>query len=214
MVDAIIFDLDGTLTDSASGIRKSFLATFQELGLKVPHTEEIEIGPPIAETLHRILGSQKHRYDEALAIYRKFYSEIGISDAALYPGVADLLAKLFDRRIKLSIATAKLSAFASTILNTQGIASIFEGRIYGSGPNGEFSDKKELLRFIMNTQKFRHEKTLMVGDRKHDIIAAKSNELSSVGVTWGYASSSELTEAGATWIISSPKELENICFSE
>jgi phosphoglycolate phosphatase len=210
---AVIFDLDGTLADSGRGIRNSFVAAFEEMGLTPPSPELVEIGPPIAQTLKRLLGAEAQRYDEALSIYRKHYARSGVFEASLYPGILEMLRSLSKRGFRLAVATAKLDSFAKILLEDLDASAFFEGRIYGSGPKGEFSDKAELVEFVLREQGFDPAHSVMVGDRSHDVRAAKMNGMKSVGVLWGYGSAAELREAGVTHLAESPLELEELICS-
>jgi phosphoglycolate phosphatase len=209
-IKTLIFDLDGTLVDSAPGIRNSFVAAFKDLGLKAPTHDQIEIGPPIAQSLKKMLHPFEERYDEALMAYRKHYAESGVYKATFYPGVRELLSKFAERKINLVVATAKLTKFAKLLLKDQGADDLFKGQIFGSGPAGELSDKAELLKFVIRELKLDAATSFMIGDRKHDMIAANKNNMPSIGVKWGYGSSEELLQAGANHIVSTPQELEQL----
>ena len=210
---AVIFDLDGTLVDSGRGIRNSFVVAFEEMGLTPPSPELVEIGPPIAQTLKRLLGAEAQRYDEALSIYRKHYALRGVFEASLYPGILEMLRGLSQKGFRLAVATAKLDSFAKILLEDLGASEFFEGRIYGSGPKGEFSDKAELVELVLREQGFDPVHSVMVGDRSHDVRAAKMNGMKSVGVLWGYGSAAELRDAGASHLAESPLELETLICS-
>ena len=204
----LVFDLDGTLVDSAGGIRKSFLAAFKELGLPIPEPEQIQIGPPIAQVLAPLLGpTAGHRFDEALITYRKHYAETGVYESPLFEGIAPLLKDASKAGFRLAVATAKLTAFAHTILDHHGISGCFSGRIFGTGPAGELSNKSELLKFVAGQLGAVRESSFMIGDRKFDIQAARNNGFQSIGVTWGYGSRDELSSAGAQTLVSSALEL-------
>lgn len=182
-------------------------AAFAELGLAAPADEGIHIGPPIGNTIRELLGRQADSlFEKTLLCFRRHYSERGLFEADLYPGISNLLDALRSQGVPLYVATAKLEIFAQRLLEHQKLSHYFK-RIYGSRSSGEHSLKSDLVTYVRQTEPSIADNSLMIGDRHHDIDAANMNKLRGVGVTWGYGSVEELRKAGASWVVSSPTEL-------
>lgn len=204
---AWIFDLDGTLCDSARGIRNSMGAAFYELGLPPPVPEEVLIGPPIGLTIRTLLKEKADsHFDITLKTFRKHYGETGLFEADLYPGIRDLLDELRAREIPLYVATAKLESFAIRLLEHQKIAPYFK-KIYGSRADGSLSLKSDLVRFVRAQHPEIPNTSFMIGDRHYDIDAAVQTNLIGVAVDWGYGNHEEFLRAGAHHIVKSVTEL-------
>ncbi|MCL2461577.1 MAG: HAD-IA family hydrolase, partial [Defluviitaleaceae bacterium] len=154
-----------------------------------------------------IPGFDASKAEEAVAKYREYFTEKGIYENTLYPGVREMLQTLSDRGKILILATSKVETFSRRILDYFGIAQYFSF-VSGSELNGERSEKAEIIRYAMdNVPGMTAERSIMVGDRKHDIIGAKAAGLKSVGVLYGYGDREELEEAGADYIVDDVPEL-------
>jgi phosphoglycolate phosphatase len=204
-----IFDLDGTLCDSARGIRGSFLAAFRELGLPTPRLEQIEIGPPLGDTIRRLLKNKADtHFDLAIKTYRKHYAKNGVFESDLYPGILEILHKLKNGGHKLYVATAKLEHFAHVLLKDKKLDGFFE-KIYGSRENGELTLKSDLVSFLLSENpQIQKENAFMIGDRRHDIEAALLNGITPLAVLWGYGAQEELQKAGALHYLKQVSDLE------
>ncbi len=209
----LLFDLDGTIIDPKIGITKSIQYALQKLGCeKIPSSNELTwcIGPPLVNSFPRLLG--KDSIDEELArkgvgFYREYFSEHGINECHLYEDIKTVLEKLAsDKKLKIFIATSKPVIYAKRILERFQISDLFSA-IYGSGLDGSLGTKTELIGHIIKTEEITPSESLMIGDRKHDIIGAKKNNMPSCGVLYGYGSEQELSEAGAIFIAKEPKDL-------
>lgn len=203
----LLFDLDGTLVDPAQGILgclRHALASFEVLP---PESEDLRwaIGPPIREAFRQLLDGRGDA-DEAVRLYRECYSERGIHQASIYPGIIEALARHRARGTLLVLCTGKSRAHAIRVVNHFGITPLLSG-IYGSEPDGRFEDKAELIAHILRTERLQTRDACMVGDRKHDVIAATKNGIPTIGVLWGYGGRDELESAGATMLIQRPDEL-------
>jgi len=202
----ILFDLDGTLTDPIEGITNCLSYSLERLNFACPPKEQLAsyIGPPLRETFATIFDStDKILIESAVAFYRERFSSVGLYENTVYPGVVDMLDKLKSNSYSLFVATSKVEAYAEKIVQHFSLDSYFI-KIHGSQLDGRFDDKSNLLRELIKTHNLSPSQTTMIGDRKHDILAAKKNGISSLGVTYGYGSMEELEEAKADYICHSP----------
>jgi phosphoglycolate phosphatase len=204
----ILFDLDGTLTDPKEGIVRCLRFALDKLDVRHDPHDGLEwvIGPPLRESLAKILGpAHAQLVDSALAVFRQRFATIGLFENAVYDGIADSLARLAVDN-DLYLATSKPAVFARQILDHFALSRYFCG-VYGSELDGTRSNKAELLRHLLDEEQIAAADAVMIGDREHDIIAAKQNGLPGVGVLWGYGSEAELRAAGAARLLSHPSEL-------
>lgn len=205
----LLFDLDGTLTDPFEGITNCLRYALEKLGCPCPGSRELSvyIGPPLRRNFAALLGSEDpETVERAVSLYRERFAELGLYENAVYPGVASMLDELRASSYNLFVATSKMRAFAEKILEHFGLSSYFV-EVCGAEPDGRLDDKADLLRELLKTHRLDTARTLMVGDRKHDVAAAKRNGVRALGVTYGYGSAEELREAGADIICESPSSV-------
>jgi phosphoglycolate phosphatase len=202
----LIFDLDGTLTDPRLGIIRCLLHALAESGVDAPAGDLTRfIGPPLLDTLTTLTGSVE-RGEAALAAYRREYAAGGLLENELYPGIEAALELIAGRAPALFVATSKPRVFAERIVAHFGLDAHFAS-VYGPELTGERSNKADLLRHVLDRERLRPADVVMIGDREHDVIAARANGVRSIGVTWGFGSREELERAGAHVIVDSPEEL-------
>ncbi|MCI9123029.1 MAG: HAD family hydrolase [Eubacterium sp.] len=202
MYQTIIFDLDGTISDSGLGIMNTAVHTLEKFGITVSDRSELRkfIGPPLQYSFSQFYGLSEEDTAKAVAYYRAYYSEKGLYENTLYDGMADLLRKLHEEGYRLIVATSKLEPFAVRILQHFGVAQYFTF-IAGSNADTTRSSKEEVLAYALEKGNVTDRTSaVMVGDREYDIIGAKAAGLDSVGVLYGYGSRKELEAAGATYI--------------
>jgi len=205
-----LFDLDGTLTDPKAGITRSVQYALERLGRPVPEADELTwmIGPPLVTGFTELLGGAGDVQD-AVRFYRERYGDVGLFENEVYAGIPALLQTLRERDVRLYVATSKLKVYARRILDHFDLSRFFMA-IHGSEPDNRNADKRDLIRHILDEERFDPAQAVMIGDRKHDAIGAKANGLASIGVTWGYGSREELLEAGAACLVDEPGDLEAI----
>jgi phosphoglycolate phosphatase len=206
--DALFFDLDGTLTDPKPGITRSIQYALQKLDHPaIPTEDELTwcIGPPLRASFVRILGAEDHA-DRALSLYRERFSDVGLYENAVYDGIAEVLTTLGLSGRKLFVATSKPHVFAERIVEHFGLRHHFE-HVFGSELDGTHVDKSHLLEYALKTVAVDPAKTLMIGDRSHDIVGAKNNGMRAIGVLYGYGSKDELLGAGASRICATPQAI-------
>jgi phosphoglycolate phosphatase len=211
--DALLFDLDGTLIDPRPGITRSVQYALQKLGrVDVPDEADLlwTIGPPLRENLASLLGTNdKALIEQGATYYRERFGEVGLFENKIYPGVNDLLARLKKEGFLVYLATSKPHSYAVRILEYYHLTPYFDN-VYGSELDGTLSDKGQLLTHLLSTEGKKMGKPLMIGDRLHDIRAAKQNHLAAAGVTYGYGSLEELINAGADYIMHKPEDLHEL----
>jgi phosphoglycolate phosphatase len=203
----IIFDLDGTLLDSRPGIVAGLRHALRRLGRELPADFPFDwaVGPPLREVIARLLAPYEGpRIEEGVAAYREWYSAVGLFDARPYSGVPELLDALAGSGKALFVGTSKRTDFARSALGHFGLAGWFRA-IYGAEPHGRLDHKADLLRHVVKTEALAPEETMVVGDREHDVFAARANGLRVAAVAWGYGSPAEL--AGADLLCHSPAVL-------
>ncbi len=209
----LLFDLDGTLTDSRPGIVNCLRHALAAHGLPVPGEDEDFrwcIGPPIQVTFAKLAGPDSPELVPALlATYRERYARIGLFENALYPDIADALAGARDSGHTLHVATSKAEVYARRIITHFGLDGHFAS-VNGSGLDGTRADKAELIAHILQTQGIDPTDAVMIGDREHDMIGAAKNGIPAIGALWGYGSGRELMESGATLCARTPRLLAEL----
>ncbi len=195
---AVLFDLDGTLVDSRPAILRSVAHTLVELGHESPSPLDLHwfVGPPLEHGFRRLLPVYgDDRVDEAVTIYRRHYERHGLFDGPPFPGIPELLAELSGRGLRLFLATSKRQDFAARAVEAFGLARHLEA-VHGNA-TGRPEEKSALIARILAETGLAPAAAVMVGDREHDVLGARSNGVRSIGVLWGYGPRAELEDAGA-----------------
>jgi phosphoglycolate phosphatase len=205
----LLFDLDGTLTDSGVGITRCIQHALAGLGKPVPPASELTwcVGPPLRDSFSQLFACDPDApvVGQALALYRERFTQTGMFENSVYPGVREGLGRLRDAGHQLWVVTSKPHPYARRILDHFGLLHLFAA-VYGAELSGEHSDKVSLLRHVVAEEAF-EATPYMVGDRRHDVEGAQANGLGAVGVLWGYGSREELAAAGADPLFESMNEL-------
>jgi phosphoglycolate phosphatase len=212
MLSNIFFDLDGTLTDSQEGIIRCIQHSIKNLGLPCQGESELKelIGVPLRATFEKLLGTKdKSLVEKAVSLYRDRYTEVGILENTVYPGIVDLLSALQGKSFKLYVMTTKPKIYADRIVRHFHLNQWFSD-VYGTGMDGRFDDKGMHINLIMDHLKLAPEQTLMVGDRREDILAGKKNQLRTIGVTYGYGNRREIIESAPDFVCNSPDEILSV----
>lgn len=208
----ILFDLDGTITDSAEGIIHSVAYALKKMNLYVPAQSELYsfIGPPLNESFKNQYHLDEQLTNQAVRYYRDYYQDKGMYENRIYEGIPKVLADLKQAGCNLYIATSKPEIYAKQILTHFDLAHYFT-EIYGASLDGVRSKKGDVIHYALNEAKLtKLEETIMIGDRSHDIVGAKENHLASIGVLYGFGNQAELKIAGADYIAITPEEIEKI----
>ncbi|WCN38391.1 HAD family hydrolase [Aneurinibacillus uraniidurans] len=208
----LLFDLDGTISDSKEGITKSVQYALKKLGIEEDDLNNLEpfIGPPLQESFRAFYSFTEERVNLAIEYYRERFKIKGMFENKLYPDIVELLHKLRTEGYILVVATSKPTEFAEKILLHFNISQYFNV-IVGSNLDGTRINKTEIIEHILNQfNEFDKSCFLMIGDRKHDIIGARNTGIDSLGVTYGYGSHMELQQENATYIVHSVEEIKEI----
>ena len=203
---AILFDLDGTLTDSGEGIINCAILALEHFGCPIPSREEMRVfvGPPLHESFVKH-GVPADKADEAVAVYRSRYIPIGKYENTPYPGIRELLEALKAEGHTLYVATSKPEGMSVDILEHFDLAKYFD-RICGATMDTSRSTKDAVIAYLLE-QNGRADNMVMVGDTKFDVLGAKAHGIPAIGVSWGYGEVDDMVQAGAAAIAHSTEEL-------
>lgn len=207
-----LFDLDGTITDSAPGIVNSIIYALKKFGIEETDREKLLqfIGPPLTESFHRFYGFTEEESWKAVEYYREYYAEKGIFECTVYEGLEDALKKIKESGRKILVATSKPEVYAKRIIEHFGLTKYFD-YIAGMELDGGRGTKAQVIEYALETCKIKNrDEVLMIGDREHDVFGAESLGIDCVGVLYGFGSREELEKAGAKYVISRPEDLINI----
>ena len=207
----IYIDLDGTLTDPKPGITGSIQYALKKLGETVPSQDELTwcIGPPLHASLKALTGTDALA-DRALLLYRERFSEVGLFENSPYPGIHGTLAAVAATGARMFVATSKPAVYATRIVEHFGLKPYFE-RVFGSELDGTRVDKRDLLRYALDEARVEASSAIMIGDRSHDVVGARTNGMTAIGVLYGYGTEAELRDAGAHHICAAHPELLGHC---
>jgi phosphoglycolate phosphatase len=196
----ILFDLDGTLTDPREGITRSIQFALARLGIDEPDITRLEhfIGPPLLQAFMQLYGFDEAKAWEAVNFYRERFKVTGLYENRVFDGVFELLDTLAGQNRTLYIATSKPWVFAREIARHFDFARYFKV-IYGSELDGTRTDKVELIAHLLAEEGLDPAQTLMIGDRKHDLIGGTRNGLDVVAVGYGFGSHEELAGQAPTY---------------
>ncbi|GAB4348480.1 MAG: HAD family hydrolase [Candidatus Abyssubacteria bacterium] len=208
----VIFDLDGTLTDPKAGITKSIRYALSKFGIEVDNLDSLVpwIGAPLRESFKKNYSFDDTQASQAVEYYREYFSEKGIYQNEVYPGIPELLEGLRDDGRKLVVATYKAAVFADRVLDHFGLRHHFVS-VVGNTLDFDLPSKTDIVRMALSVVPgLLKETAVMVGDREHDIIGARENAIDSIGVTYGYGTIDELKRANPTHIAASVEELRKL----
>ena len=222
MSDVILFDLDGTLTDSRPGIVNCLRYMLDDLGIDHPTDDVIQtfLGPPLSVTLRDHYGLDNDEILRAIAKYRERYHEVGLFENDVYDGIPELLENLraLDG-VRLATATSKPTEPATRILEHFGLAQYFDF-IGGASLDHTREAKADVIAHTLTALDIDPEsvprelatgtRIVMVGDREHDVKGAKAHGIPAIGVLWGYGSEYELAAAGALMTVPNPAMLGRV----
>ena len=208
----ILFDLDGTIVDSAPGITATLAYTFEQLGLPIPSPAELVayVGPPILDSFRDLAGFTPEQSQHALDIYRPQYLKTGVFNAEVYPGIPELLKKIHASGVPLSLATSKPETPATLILEHYDLLKYFDV-ITGASDDEKRSAKADVVaEALVRLRDFGADVThpVMVGDRSHDVHGAAAHDVPTIFVRWGYGSPAE--EVGTIGVADDAAELTRL----
>ena len=203
--DSILFDLDGTLTDSGPGITKSVAQAFTRMGMEPPCLKELKlfVGPPLASSFARY-GMNPSQVDEAIRLFRERYTTVGKFENIPYDGVKQLLERLQKAGYRLFVATSKPENVAIEVLQHFQMDGYCE-KICGASLDHSRETKEAVLEYLK--QQCHIGNAIMIGDTQFDVNGAKEHGIPCIGVTWGYGDEKSMRDAGARAIVSTMDEL-------
>ena len=206
MGKTILFDLDGTITDSGEGIINCVIYALERFGLPIPERDSLRyfVGPPLHESFIK-QGIPAERAEEAVAVYRERYVPTGMFENSPYPGIREVLETLKSKGHTLYVASSKPEWMCIEILKHFNLDQYFE-QICGATMDTSRTNKEAVIAYLIE-QNGKTDNMIMVGDTKFDVIGAKFHGIPCVGVSWGYGTIEEMQEAGAASVVFSMEEL-------
>lgn len=208
----ILFDLDGTLTNSQLGITTCVAYALESFGIHTENPEELRkfIGPPLKESFVKYYNMTDGEGDRAVEKYRERFATVGLYENEVYAGIPELLQKLKAQGKTLLVATSKPTVYSDKILEHFGLKEYFS-YIAGSELDGTRVNKAEVIQYALEQMKITEsEKIVMIGDKEHDMIGAGICGVDSIGVLYGFGEREELETHGATYIAETVSDLEKI----
>ena len=212
----VLFDLDGTLTDSSVGIANSVIYMLNYFGIEVEDRESLRawMGPPLADSMQLYYGFDREKALLGVEKYREYFNVKGMYENKVYDGITGMLANLKASGYGIYMATSKPETAARTIAEYFDFARYFD-YIGGASDDDSRVKKGDVIRYVLDLAGIRAgDGVIMVGDREHDVCGAKQNGLKTIGVLYGFGSRQELEAAGAEWIAESVGELERFLFDK
>ncbi len=209
--NVVLFDLDGTLTDSAPGIVKCVAYSLEKLGKAEEDLTKLRrfVGPPLDESYRKFYGCTDEEAKQGIDFYRERFATKGIYENSLYPNIETVLSKLYNSGKTIIMATSKPEHFAKIIAENFGIAKYFT-YIAGATMDLSLSKKGDIIEYALKSASITDKsQVVMVGDREHDIIGAKQAGVDSIGVLYGYGNLEELQESGADYIAEQTEDILN-----
>lgn len=210
----ILFDLDGTITESGPGIMNSVEYALNKMNREVGERDTLKkfIGPPLTESMEKYYGMSEEETLLGVKYYREYYAMKGIFENSVYEGLAETLESLKNEGYILAVATSKPEEYAKRIADKFDFAKYFAG-IYGATMDGSLIRKADVIRYALDNlgvERKNYDQVVMVGDRNNDIYGAKENGIQVIGVLYGYGDLAELQSAGADYIAKMPEEIAQI----
>lgn len=208
----ILFDLDGTISESASGIRESLEYAIAKLDKPVPDLSDytLYIGPPLLDTFRNICHFSDEVSREGVEIYRGYYNEKGKFANKTYSGVAELLENIKAQDCKVAVCSSKYEAFAKEIIEILGLEKYFDA-VCGSTLDGSRKDKKDLIPYAVESLGGNLEadrgSIVMIGDTYFDARGAVQTGVDFIGVTYGYGSVEQMKAHGAENLADEPLDI-------
>ena len=203
-MQALLFDLDGTLVDSSKGIANSFQHTFDELKFPQPDAKTIRsfMGPPLISSFKATLPNSL--VDQAVTIYRQYYHIKGQYESTLFPHITEALTALKNEGLQLYVTTSKYEPVALQMCQDLEIANYFNG-IYGS--SSDRVHKADVIQYALSTNSISSNKALIIGDTKFDLIGGQTIGIKTMAVSWGFGDLEELLLYSPDFICHSPLEI-------
>ncbi|MBE6824606.1 MAG: HAD family hydrolase [Ruminococcaceae bacterium] len=207
--DIALFDLDGTISKSADGIKYCLMKTLDKMEKPHPDLSDYSkyIGPPLFSTFQNLCGLNEEEAQQAVEIYVKLYDIDGLKRNELFEGIDDVLKKLKENGVKLAICSSKHEAIATEVVKLLGVYDYFD-KVCGSTIDGSRKEKEELIPYALNKLCAKDsDKVAMIGDTKFDCRGALHCCVDFIGVTYGYGTLKDMKDAGGKMFAHTPQEL-------
>lgn len=207
--DYVLFDLDGTLSASADGIRKCVELTMEELGRPCPDLSDYSqyIGPPLTRTFRLLCGLSDSEVERALPVYRRYYDAVGTAENRLFDGTREALAALKDGGVRLAVCSSKNERLAGDVIRLLDIGGYFDA-VCGSCDDGSRKEKKDLIPYALACLRCPdRSRAVMIGDTRFDAEGARQCGIDFIGVTYGYGTKESMAAQGAVGFADSPAEI-------
>jgi phosphoglycolate phosphatase len=207
-MSVLLFDLDGTLIDSAVGITRCLEHAFARLDHPPPAPESLRawIGPPLRTSFGAVFGVADPRVEQAVEHYRERFETHGWCEHHVYAGIAETVETLAAQGRRLAVVTSKNEPHARRIIDHLPFGHHFEA-VIGASADGRIGEKTELVALALSTLKLDPADCWMIGDRHFDVVGARANGVRPAGVLWGFGDEPELREAGAERLLREPSEV-------
>ena len=211
MYDLVLFDLDGTLTQSEFGIFSSVQYALEKFGIHETDPKNLRrfIGPPLYVSFSEFYGLTGDDGELAVKYYREVYEKDGYKEAPVYDGIKDTLQALKAKGKRLMVVTSKPQEMADRVVENVGVAEFFDA-VVGPGREMLSPSKTDLINKALKLAGSDGKDAVMVGDRKFDIEGANGAGIDSVGVLYGYGSREELETSGSTYIVDAPAQILDV----
>ncbi len=211
-----LFDLDGTLTDSAPGVTESVRYVLGQLGIPVDDPEKLRgmVGPPLTESFPKYFGLNREQTLTAIEMYRARYGETGVYENSVIPGIPEILEGLHERGAKIAVASSKPEAMVQKVLETFDLAPWFDAAA-GSDYGGTRETKEDIIREVfvrLGIDEEGKKQTLMIGDRRYDVAGAHACGIDCLAAYIGYAETGELEASGAEYVAADMDEMRKLLF--
>lgn len=207
----LLFDLDGTITDSFESVANCFCYALKHFGIEVKNISELRpaLGPPLKDSFINLYGLSDEDAKRAVEKYRERYKIYNTLENKLYDGIDDILNKLQKEGYKLILATSKPEEYAVKILKYFNLDKYFYD-ICGASFDKSRSEKEDVLNYLLAKNKINDlKKAVMIGDRKYDLEAAGTLGLDAIGVLYGYGDIEELSSYKNVFLAPTPEMLYN-----
>ena len=214
--NVILFDFDGTVSDSAEGIMECYRRTFVQMGMPVPEDRVLRsfVGPPQTVTFGEVYGFKGAELERIIELFRKEYKTYGVFHSTIYPGIRQMLEALKAGGKTLAVATSKPEVYARRICDEYGITELLDF-VGGSIMDLARNKKAEVIEYVLESLSVTdRSRVLMVGDRLYDAEGAAQCGIDCLGVTWGYGDEAELTKAGVKYLAATPEEVRKLLLGE
>lgn len=210
--DYILFDFDGTISESALGVKRCIDLTLKEMGRPVPDLSDYSkyIGPPLTRTFEKLCGLSYEESFEALPIYRKYYNEVGVEENRMYDGIEDLLQALRESGKRMAVCTSKNEILAVKSMKAIGAYPYFDA-VCGSKEDGSRKEKRDLIPYALSTLGCEDKsKAVMIGDTYFDAEGARLCGIDFIGVLYGYGDEASMQKEGAKVFAKTPVDLQKL----